>query len=207
MLYDRPDQPPYRANFDTADPTDGDFSLFQVLPLSIHAAVRAEAPLVNSYGDGSVFFVNSSALFPPSNTPLQPSHPPIIPDYPSDPFPSPAHPPVADKSGASDGSYHTASSLTAASHHPSVATSFSNTGIAPTQVYGLSSSSQPVCQYCDFTPKSRRMGDLRRHMITHTRGDSSPQWICTRAGCGRTFARKDGLQRHLNNARIQCSKL
>lgn len=69
----------------------------------------------------------------------------------------------------------------------------------------VSDSSNPwKCPHCPWIQHTQRLPDFLRHQRSHF--ISRTDWPCPNPACGKSFARKDSLKRHLNNRSTPCER-
>ncbi|TDL18110.1 hypothetical protein BD410DRAFT_775316 [Rickenella mellea] len=81
---------------------------------------------------------------------------------------------------------------------------FSTAASTPSSVASTSSSiSSWKCPHCPWVQRTHRLPDFLRHQRSHF--ISQTDWPCPDK-CGKSFARKDSLKRHLNNRSTGCKR-
>lgn len=60
------------------------------------------------------------------------------------------------------------------------------------------------CPHCPWVQTTKRLPDFLRHQRSHFVSQSD--WPCPNPKCGKGFARKDSLKRHLDNRSTGCSR-
>lgn len=101
----------------------------------------------------------------------------------------------------------TTSVSTDSSSHSSSSSSSSvasTSASAPLSIPSASSSNPWKCPHCTWIQHTRRLPDFLRHQRSHFVSESD--WPCPNPKCGKGFARKDSLKRHLDNRATGCRR-
>ena len=98
-----------------------------------------------------------------------------------------------------------ADSATSVSTLSSVTSSGSSVNSTAAFLRSMAGSENPwKCPHCPWIQHTQRLPDFLRHQRSHFVSQSD--WPCPNPKCGKGFARKDSLKRHLDNKSTGCKR-
>ena len=100
-------------------------------------------------------------------------------------------------------SISTISSVSSSSSSSSVSTPITSAN-APLSIPNPNSTNPWKCPHCSWIQHTKRLPDFLRHQRSHFVSESD--WPCPNPKCGKGFARKDSLKRHLDNRATGCKR-